>query len=117
MEPAPDVYRRLQEYDWPGNVRELQNVIARALINLGRDEALITERHLVIPFAESLRPVPAQPGAGDSGASLKVRQEAWERELLRQILEECGGNKTAAARRLGISIRTLYNKLERYCLR
>ncbi len=116
VEPASDVYCRLQEYDWPGNVRELQNVIARALINLGRDETLITERHLVIPFAEPLRPALDPPEAGYSGASLGERQQAWEKKLLRQVLEECGGNKTAAARRLRISIRTLYNKLERYGL-
>ena len=119
VEAAPEVYRRLQEYDWPGNVRELQNVISRALINLGRDETLIGERHLVIPFADQLRPVlpPPPPELHDSGASFKERQQAWEKELLRHILAECGGNKTAAARRLRISIRTLYNKMERYGLR
>ncbi len=117
VEPAADVYRRLQEYDWPGNVRELQNVISRALINLGRDEALIKERHLVIPFADQPRHVLPPPEMHYSSASLKERRQAWEKELLRQTIEECGGNKTEAARRLQISIRTLYNKLETHGLR
>lgn len=111
VELAPDVYRRLQEYDWPGNVRELQNVISRALINLGRDERLIRERHLVIPFAGRPRPALPPPEMHRNSGSFRELQQAWEKELLRQVLEECGGNKTAAARRLQISIRTLYNKL------
>ena len=115
VELAPAVYRRLQEYDWPGNVRELQNVISRALINLGRDETVIKERHLMIPFANtSRRESPA--GAYRDRGSLKELHQNWEKEILRQVLQQCGGNKTAAARRLQISIRTLYNKLERYGL-
>ncbi len=115
VELAPAVYRRLQEYDWPGNVRELQNVISRALINLGRDETVIKERHLMIPFAEQAgRESPA--GTYHNRASLKEQHRAWEKELLRQVLQQCGGNKTAAARRLQISIRSLYNKMERYGL-
>ena len=115
VELAPAVYRRLQEYDWPGNVRELQNVISRALINLGRDETVIKERHLMIPFAEQARRE-SPAGTYHNRASLKEQHRAWEKELLRQALQQCGGNKTAAARRLQISIRTLYNKMERYGL-
>ncbi len=115
VELTPAVYPRLQAYHWPGNVRELQNVISRALINLGRHESEIKESHFMIPFAGEARPEPRE--APDlSNASLKERHGAWEKDLLKEALQQCNGNKTAVARRLQISIRTLYNKLERYGL-
>ena len=93
-------------------MRELQNVISRALINLGRDQSVIKEEHLLIPFAAA--PKPKGEGITYSGGSLKQLQQAWEKELIEQVLMQCGGNKTEAARRLQISLRSLYNKLERY---
>ncbi len=112
VEISPRVYRRLQEYDWPGNMRELQNVISRALINLGRDEVRIDEQHLMIPFATV--PEKKEPGAVYGGGSLAEMHRNWEREMIRQALAEAGWNKSEAARRLKISIRGLYNKIERY---
>lgn len=47
------------------------------------------------------------------GESLESLRQAWERELIREVLRQTGGNKTEAARRLQISIRNLYNKIER----
>jgi PAS domain S-box-containing protein len=111
---SPKAYRRLQDYDWPGNMRELQNVISRALINLGRDEALIEEQHLMIPFAAP--PDEPKPGAVYDGGSLDEMHRAWERETVSQALVQAGGNKTEAARLLHISIRSLYNKIERHRL-
>ena len=114
VETVPSVYRRLKEYDWPGNVRELQNVIARALINLGRDEEIIEVRHLVMPFVNEGDPLdqPVSPLEG----SLKEMHNYWEKSILRQALQEAGGNKAEAARRLDISIRNLYNKLHHHKL-
>ncbi len=109
---SPSVYNRLQQYDWPGNIRELQNVIARALINLGRDQSVITDEHLLIPFAAV--PKAKGAGAGYRGGSLKQLRQAWEKELIEQVLNQCGGNKTEAARLLQISLRSLYHKLEQY---
>lgn len=115
VEISPQVYRRLQEYDWPGNMRELQNVVSRALINLGREETVIEEQHLMIPFAAALPKMPdTRPDI--AAGSFKEAHRAWERELIRQVLAQSGGNKTEAARRLKVSLRTLYNKLERHGL-
>jgi DNA-binding NtrC family response regulator len=97
----------LQRYPWPGNVRELQTVIERALL-----------RHPPGPLG------PAQLGlAGPAGAPVKgnlfpppasdLLREAEKRHIL-AILLRCRGNRTRAARRLGISLRTLRNKLRAY---
>ncbi|MDW7739534.1 MAG: sigma 54-interacting transcriptional regulator [Bacillota bacterium] len=114
IETAPGVFRRLKEYDWPGNMRELQNVITRALINMDRDEEVIEEKHLYMPFittAEEKRTA-SMPIDG----SLKDMHSLWEKTILEQILEESGGNKAETARRLDISIRNLYNKLHQHNL-
>ncbi len=114
VEVTPAVYRRLKEYDWPGNMRELQNVIARALINLDRDEYVIEEQHLVMPFISSREPADCsdEPLAG----TLKDMHRAWEKEVLQQAMSQAGGNKAEAARLLNISIRNLYNKLHHHKL-
>ncbi len=115
VEVAPAVYRRLKEYDWPGNMRELQNVIARALINLDRDEYIIEERHLMMSFISS----PGVKSATDSApleGTLKDLHRSWEKDVFVKVLHEVEGNKAEAARRLNISIRNLYNKLHQHKL-
>ncbi len=114
VETTPAVYRRLKQYDWPGNMRELQNVIARALINLDRDEVVIEERHLVMPFVSHSEPGKNSPEPLDG--SLKEMHQAWEKEVLQQAMEQADGNKAEAARVLDISIRNLYNKLHQHKL-
>lgn len=114
VETTPDVYRRLKQYDWPGNMRELQNVIARALINLDRDEMIIEERHLVMPFVSNSEPEKSSPEPLDG--SLKEMHQAWEKDVLRKAMEQAGGNKAEVARILDISIRNLYNKLHQHKL-
>jgi transcriptional regulator with PAS, ATPase and Fis domain len=109
VEIAPEVFRRLKAYDWPGNIRELQNVMARAVINLDRQEQLITEEHLTMPTAV-LGSEPAESKEALVG-SLKEMHQNWEKEILIAALAEAGGNKAEAARILDISIRNLYNKL------
>ncbi len=114
VETTPAVYRRLKQYDWPGNMRELQNVIARALINLDRDEMIIEERHLVMPFVSDSVPANSSPEPIDG--SLKEMRQAWEKDVLRKAMEQAAGNKAEAARVLDISIRSLYNKLHQHKL-
>ncbi len=110
----PEVYRRLKEYDWPGNMRELENVIARALINLGRDQDIIKEEHLVMPFAEPAGNNNEEPAPLEG--SLKQMHRSWEKKVIQRALSEAGGNKAEAARRLDISIRSLYNKMHQHRL-
>lgn len=88
---------RLVAHDWPGNVRELSNILARAAILAG--DGPIIDAHVQLP-AGSTRPA-ALP-------EVLRRQEA---EVLGRALAECGGRRMDAARRLGISERTLRYKL------
>jgi DNA-binding NtrC family response regulator len=123
-------------YRWPGNVRELQNTIERAVIltepgrlvssaalglptagAAGPGEALL---HTNVPFdfEQKTEPSPVVPeGAGPSltgagGAILPIAE--LEKQAIRAALQQTGGNRTKAAEMLGISIRTLRNKLQEY---
>jgi len=110
----------LREHHWPGNVRELQNVIERAVI-LCNEGGLLEPSHLGL--SNSYRPAGALPApAQPAGASSSAAAEPGEFPSIAEIekhhifaaLERCGGNRTHAAKILGISIRTLRNKLHEY---
>ena len=115
VEVTPAVYRRLKEYDWPGNMRELQNVITRALINLDRDEYIIEEKHLMMPFIVAPE-IEIEVDSVSLEGTLKDLHRNWEKNVFIRVLRETGGNKAEAARRLNISIRNLYNKLHQHKL-
>jgi len=112
VELAPEVFRKLKAYEWPGNIRELQNVMARAVINLGRQEQQIKEEHLVMPASAPIKEAATlnEPLVG----SLKELHQAWEKKIMETVLSETDGNKAEAARTLDISIRNLYNKLHQH---
>ncbi|MFQ5705901.1 MAG: sigma-54-dependent transcriptional regulator [bacterium] len=98
----------LLQHDWPGNVRELENAIERAIVICKNDTIL--PQHLAV--GEFCR----QESGSNSTYSLpsgKTLKEV-ERELILKILDEQGKNRTHAARKLGISVRTLRNKLREY---
>jgi len=97
----------LKAHPWPGNVRELQNVIERAVI-LGGDGRELQTEHLGFSLGGSPAPTPAT----DSGEPLAL-DELEKRHIL-SVLEHCEGNRTRTADKLGISIRTLRNKLNEY---
>jgi Nif-specific regulatory protein len=97
----------LCQYHWPGNVRELQNMIQTLLVHCG-EERVIAADHL----PEHVRPsVDLTPKKG-----LKHRLAIHEEEILRQSLRRSEGNKSQAARALGISRQTLLKKLKKYDL-
>ena len=92
----------LQSHSWPGNIRELANVIEHASILC--DGLPITAKDLPKHFGSS---GPATVPFSTAGRSLKE----LEMETIHATLEQLNGNKTAAAQQLGISLKTLYNKL------
>ncbi len=104
--------RLLVAYDWPGNVRELENEMRKAAV-LG--DGLIRVADLSRRIIEAVQG-PKTHIIADASGKLKSVVEQFEKEYLRQILDECGGNRAEAARRLGIGRRTLYDKLARYNL-
>jgi DNA-binding NtrC family response regulator len=98
---TPHASELLVRYDWPGNVRELCNAVERAVI-LCPGSGLGPE-HFILEPARA-------PHGGAVGDSMRERERAW---ILR-VLKETGGNRTAAARRLDVSVRTVRNKLALY---
>ena len=109
---SPEVLTRFQEYSWPGNVRELRNVIERAIIMTGEGE--IQMRHLPAP----LSPSKALPAKEQDDSTLQVhigdRLDEIEEAYIRLVLKYTNNNKTRTAEIIGISLRTLHNKLHVY---
>src|SRR6187399_2358586 len=103
--------RQLEHYDWPGYVRELRNVIERATI-LARGDT-IEPAHLPVFGPAPSAAVPAGPANGVTIAPGMTVDEA-EQKLIVATLDSAGGNKTRAAEMLGISLKTLHNKLNRF---
>ncbi|HEX7500347.1 MAG TPA: sigma 54-interacting transcriptional regulator, partial [Polyangia bacterium] len=105
----PETLAIFQRYDWPGNVRELKNVIASAAV-LANGEAL-EPKHLVL-FKPHRRAPPIE-SLQLAGQTLENIEEAAIEQTLRQF----DGNKTKAARALGIAASTLYEKIRKYTRR
>ncbi|MCP3064279.1 sigma-54 dependent transcriptional regulator [Myxococcus sp. K38C18041901] len=106
---SPESSERLESFSWPGNVRELRNALERAAILA--DGAVVESRHLWLDptSAPTSTPAPAM------GARLPDKTlEELERMAIEQAIADEGGNRKRAAQRLGIGLRTLYDKLRRY---
>jgi len=115
----------LTEYDWPGNVRELENVLSRAIINMHYSEVEILPGHLPALGRFQQGPQATQVNAqteiltGEKRSAqgiprLREAVERAERRAILRALEAAGGNKTAAAKLLGVGLRSLYYKIKRY---
>ncbi|MEH7237002.1 sigma-54-dependent Fis family transcriptional regulator [Bacillus sp. JJ1562] len=108
----------LYGYDWPGNVRELENVLGRAVIFMNYQERLIDVKHIQ-PLHNMKEKAPTSPSLPESEIKdvlLSDIVEKYEAKVILEVLNLNGGNKTAAAKSLGISLRSLYYKLEKYNL-
>ena len=103
---APEVLEVLQNYDFPGNVRELKNLLERAVL-LSEGPLITLENLLWSSSQKSLKAEPPTP------SRIKPLREL-EKEAILEALKACGGNRTRAAELLGISVRTLRNKLRLY---
>ena len=106
---SPEVVEALRAHTWPGNVRELRNVLEHAVIVASGD--MIGRQHLPQQFG---RPTAGMGSLGALRFPPGVTVEQAERELIRQTLEATSNNKTRAAELLGISLKTLHNKLKEY---
>lgn len=104
---SPELVAELRAHDWPGNVRELRNYLQRAFI-MSDDEAV---KPSAIPL--QMAPARASPASVVSIAVGTSLADA-DRQLILATLKQCGGVKKRAAEVLGISLKTLYNRLEEY---
>lgn len=113
-EISPSAVEVLKQYSWPGNVRELENTIGRAMIHMGYYELDLQAHHL--PILQGTRAdveqdtILPQPLLGHGTLQDVVR--GAEKATIERVLADTQGNKTEAARRLGISVRTLYYKMD-----
>jgi DNA-binding NtrC family response regulator len=102
---SEDALKILINYSWPGNVRELENIIQRAIV--------LSQHELILP--EDL-PISMMKNGNENliekGVSQKYTIDQLEKEYIRKVLIEVGGNKTKAAEILGLDRKTLYRKLE-----
>jgi two-component system response regulator HydG len=103
---TPQAMDRLLKYDWPGNVRELMNAVERGVV-LGRSEYLGVDDVPLVPDEsqeeKAVSPLPEE-----------LSLEEVEKATILNALESTGGNKSEAARRLGITRKTLTSKLKKY---
>ncbi|WP_394825869.1 sigma 54-interacting transcriptional regulator [Pendulispora albinea] len=138
---TPRALACLNEYPWSGNVRELHNVIERAVVlavtdvidvgdlperlvqhgQAGEDEPRAMPPQAMSPQAMSPRAMessfPRAPARGEPSsvsAGLRERVQAYEKEVIREALAATGGNRTEAARRLGMPVRTLSYKIKAF---
>ena len=100
-ELTPEALDALARHDWPGNVRELRNTLERAVVVRG---------------GQPIREEDVQQSAASAAPALTLDEETREREAALAALRLSGGNRDDAARRLGISVRTLYYRLRRWGL-
>jgi two-component system response regulator AtoC len=123
--PEAGALRRMAEYPWPGNVRELENFVERAVV-LGRFdvESLRAQRPApaaapAVPVAPPEEPRSSEPSAAPPGTPLTLREAVAQAERAAVIaaLKAAGGQKTAAARLLGVSYKTLFNKIHEHGIR
>lgn len=116
---TPQAMEMMIRYDWPGNVRELENAVERAVVLLFGN--FISERELPQAVIQAYQPdaapcpptvaalLPSAPSASSSSTL-----DDMERSFILQTLKDAGDNKSEAAKRLGISRKTLHSKLKQY---
>jgi DNA-binding NtrC family response regulator len=114
---VPAAEALLLAHPWPGNVRELENTLHRAVL-LAEGHAIGPEAIDLLESAPPLHVEPVAPSATPAAPNVTAlvgrRVDDVERDLILETLSHCLGNRTRAAEMLGISIRTLRNKLHEY---
>jgi DNA-binding NtrC family response regulator len=106
---SPKAMEVLMEYDWPGNIRELENVIERAAILCQNN--IIEPRDLSLSTSSMMLP---SSGHGENKIGTALPLKEIERMHIEGVLRSFRGNKTESAKVLGISLKTLYTKIQQY---
>lgn len=116
---SPKALDLLLNLEWKGNVRELENFVGRAIINMKFNEFIIQTNHMPV-MNEKIENIGLEkkslPEAYNIDKTLEEIVQESEKKYLELVLKKMAGNRTKAARQLGISIRSLYYKMEKYNL-
>ena len=109
----------LRQYDWPGNVRELENIIGRAMINMNLNEIAINDKHIPDLDIEKNNKKNKEKNKKTIEKIVEYKNlndalENYEKKYIKKIYHEEKENKTETAKKLNISIRSLYYKLKKY---
>lgn len=107
VQMAPEVMTSMLNYPWPGNVRELRNVVERMVILAEEDLILVEHLPETIRFQRYTQTI------SDPDSTLNDISDRTEREVILQTLEGCRGDKSKAARKLGVPRSTLYYKMKK----
>ncbi|MFD2214096.1 sigma 54-interacting transcriptional regulator [Metabacillus endolithicus] len=110
--------KKLMEYNWPGNVRELENVLGRAIIFMEHHETAIDGQHIPL-LQQPAKEAKIQDNISivhNNSETLAEAVERVEAEVIKKSLEQHEYNRTQTAKALGISLRSLYYKMEKYNL-
>ncbi len=120
---TPELAAALGAYAWPGNVRELRNTVEKMMVLTHNDRLTLDDLPTAIRQASGTAPAASAPVAEKPvGPTVSVAPTAHgvapdlDADRLRQVLAECRHNRTAAAKVLGISVRTLYRRLKEFGL-
>ncbi|MEH7305580.1 sigma 54-interacting transcriptional regulator [Neobacillus drentensis] len=114
---TPAAQKQLMDYDWPGNVRELENILGRAIIFMNYNEQFIDVQHL--PELKNKKSTNEHFLSNSNDAvmidrTLSDLMDEFEAKIIKQTLLRLNGNKTLTAKTLGLSVRNLYYKIEKY---
>ncbi|PFP27408.1 sigma-54-dependent Fis family transcriptional regulator [Bacillus sp. AFS073361] len=114
---TPSALKQLMEYDWPGNVRELENILGRAIIFMKFNDQFIDVQHL--PELKNQQNLTESSVSNHTDSvvmdrTLSDMMEEFEAKIIKQTLLRLNENKTLTAKTLGLSVRNLYYKIEKY---
>ncbi len=111
---SPEVLEFLNNYHWPGNIRELEKCIERAVLLAG-DAKIIKKEHMIPPeYYVETKKLPFEVGSTDKMDDFLEQCEIFH---IKRVLDKCNGNRTRAAELLGISRKTLWEKIAKYKLK
>ena len=106
-ELTPEAMQQILEYDWPGNVRELRAAVEHGVVMASGSQITLRDLPATLRAPKSQLAVPIPPSVHSSGLNLRDT----ETSLILRALEDCRGNRSEAAKKLGISRRTLHRRL------
>ena len=110
---SDDAYRDLEDFSWPGNARELENTIERATL---LSQELILPEHLGLSGSDSKSKLSQQSANATLPELVQEAAQKVEREVIQEALKKYKGNKSRVAQALGVSYKTLLNKVRDYSL-